>query len=193
MTVEILMTRTSRASTVREIRGITQEKNTKLVAAGKKGAAAAKANREGLTLEQALKSQRQSDLTKAANKLPKGGQQALNEVLVQESRRVANIVQYQDIRKFNALNLMLENGENVGKRLVKLALGQDDFKDAPASVQRLAMLDVLGLAGITANEAEKQEKPVREMNKIELEVFINNTQALIEKHNNSQKGQLIDG
>ena len=78
------------------------------------------------------------------------------------------------------------------KRLVRLALGQDDFKDAPASVQRLAMLDVLGLAGITPEQAENQAKPVHEMNKYELESFIKSTKALIEKHDESQKGQLIN-
>lgn len=188
-----IMARQSKAQLVRALRGITQEKNPKLVSAGKKGAATVKATREGQTLEQTLKQQRQSDLTRAANKLPKGGKQALNEVLVQESRRAANIEQYQDIRKTNALNLMLENGENIGKRLVKLALGQDDFKDAPASVQRLAMLDVLSLAGITTEHAEKQAKPVHEMNKDELISFIHSTQKLINYHERKQSEMLIDG
>lgn len=52
-----IMTRPSRAQTVRALRGITQEKNPKLVAAGKKRAAIAKAQREGVTVDEILKAQ----------------------------------------------------------------------------------------------------------------------------------------
>lgn len=166
----------------RELRGIEHQNNPLTVAAGKKRAVYAKAKKDGISNEQAIMAQKRSEIALASNLLPKGGQVALNNVLASEQRRAANLLSIQDVKKLNILNNFAEIGEKVAKRLVELALGQNSFFSAPASVQRLAMVDVLTYAGISKESAESQAKPVHEMNKEELEDFIFKTKALIEKH-----------
>ena len=168
------MANKSIAQMVREARGIVQEKNPKNVEKGLKGAIA-----QGKT--NPIK-----ELRKQTVKIPKGGLKAYEKTIQEANQLKDKIQSLQAIKKKNALDVIIENSDLVAKRLVDLALGQNTFHDAPASVQRLAMIDVLTLAGITGDQAEKQAKDVKDMSREELESFLRATAAIVEKVNTEQ-------
>lgn len=167
------------AQMIREQRGIEPAKNPKKVEAGKKGAIAS-----GNTTKRAMKARENI-------KIPKGGKQQFIKAIGEQSALQANMQTVQGLKKSQVIEIFSNNAVEVANRLVSLALGQDGFHDAPASVQRLAMVDVLTYAGISQQEAEKHSKPVSEMTREELESFIQATQQIVEKVNTPQ-GVLVE-
>ncbi len=106
---------------------------------------------------------------------------------------ISNISQNnQQVVKTGVVKLFVESSQRVAKRLIDLSLGRDGFEDAPASVQRLAMIDVLTFAGISQQEAEKQAKPVHEMNSQELESLIAATEQHLQEVRDKQNIVTID-
>lgn len=162
------------AQMIREQRGIEPAKNPKHVENGLKGAIA-----KGTTTKK-------REAMRQINKIPKGGKEQFNKALIEQSTLQANLQTVQGLKKSQVIEIFSNNAVEVANRLVSLALGQDGFHDAPASVQRLAMVDVLTYAGISQQEAEKHSKPVSEMTREELESFIQATQQIVEKVNTPQ-------
>lgn len=174
------------AQQIREARGLEPEKNPKKAEAGRKGAITTNAKVKGVSVDD--ERNRLSRQTKNRQITTQRQNGALNDQLA------ANLQKIQQIKKDAAVNYIRENVERVSKRLVKLALGQDEFKEAPASVQRLAMLDVLNIAGISAETTgqEKEQKKVSDLNPTELIALIADAKALMQKGKDQAMAEAID-
>lgn len=174
------------AQQIREARGIEQEKNERKAAAGRKGAIVTNAKNKGISVDD----EENRLLRRDAGRLGaiKKHNAALNEQLT------ANIARIQEFKKQAGINHIRENVDKVSKRLVKLALGQDEFKNSPASVQRLAMLDVLSIGGISADTTGQQEtqKKISDLSANELIALIDNAKSLIEKGKEQALDDAID-
>jgi hypothetical protein len=135
-------------------------------------------------LNEAIKPNKNNEITR--KKIAKGGVKQFQKALVGVSQLELKIENIQAVKKNSAMGIFVNASEEVAKRLVNLALGQNGFHDAPASVQRLAMVDVLTYAGISAEQAEKQAKDVKDMTREELEQFLRATASIVEKVNSEQ-------
>lgn len=167
------------AQMIREQRGIEPKKNPKKVESGIKGAIAS-----GNTTKK-------REAMRKVNAIPKGGQQAFERAISEQTALQGKMQTVQGLKKSQVIEIFSGSAVEVAERLVSLAMGRDGFHDAPASVQRLAMVDVLTYAGISQQEAEKHSKPVSEMTREELEAFIQATQQIVEKVN-IPSGQVIE-
>lgn len=183
----------SMAQIRRELRAIPEPpKNPNRVAAGLKNGAVNKAKHEQTTAEQAYKAIKQKRAGADIATMPKGGKKALNAVIADEKRKDITKQSIQELKRANVLHLFVENSENVAHRLIDLSLGRNGFDDAPASVQRLAMINVLTFAGISQEQAEKTAKPVHEMNSHELQLLIVATEQHLSDVREKQKIVTID-
>jgi hypothetical protein len=176
------MGKKSLAQIRRELRGIKQEIDPIKAAAGRKGAIVTNAKRAGISIEQATKSAHFKQLAKSSNQSQAMGGEHAEGLIANEALRAAKLAKNQEVKLENISYLFGDNCHDVSKKLVNMALGEDEFDSAPASVQRLAMLDVLTYAGINQQAAESQNKNVHEMNRQELESLIAETKLVIEKN-----------
>lgn len=163
----------------RELRGIKQVKDPIKAQAGRMGAIVTNAKRAGIPIEQAVKSARFKQLAKSSNESQAMGGEHADELYASEMRYAAKMQNKQRVELENISHLFGENSQNVSKKLVNMALGEGDFNSSPASVQRLAMLDVLNLAGF--NKLQSQQLPIAVTEKTDEELIelISQTEELL--------------
>lgn len=190
----------SKAKLNRIAKGIQEPpKNPKKVAVGEKTAINNLAREKELTPKQAESRYKQLKNLAIGRTISKHSKKELQvvkavtaEMLQTNSVNTVKEQTKQQLIKSGVHELFLNVANDVAHRLIDLARGRNGFEDAPASVQRLAMIDVLTFAGISQQQAEKQAKPVHEMSAGELELLIAATEQHLHEVRTSQKTVTID-
>ena len=164
----------------RELRGIKQAKDPIKAKAGRMGAVVTNAKRAGIPIEQAVKSNHFKQLAKASNQSQAMGGEHAEELYAFEVRLAAKLANKQGVNLQDISILFCDNSQNVSMKLVNMALGEGAFNNAPASVQRLAILNVLNLAGLNKSEIKHLPIEINEKSIEELSELIRQSEALLE-------------